>query len=91
MDENPKRRLPAIPPELFNGPRPRAVLAAEKSVNDIANAVAVNHLLDLAATLKQRISEAIGLIDVGRVSQARTLLDAQVIALDALNMEPIRR
>jgi integrase len=38
-----------------------------------------------------RISSAIGLIDAGKVPEARALLDAQVIALDGLNMTPVAR
>jgi hypothetical protein len=91
MTDAPKDRPPAFPPELLNRPRPRGMVAAEKHIDAVAGAEAVNHLLDLAATLQDRISSAIGLIDAGQVAKARALLDALVIALDALNLEPVRR
>lgn len=91
MNDEPNARPPPFPKELLNRPRPRAMIAAERSVIEFADNAAVNHLLDLAATLQQRMSAAIGLIDAGQVAKARALLDAQVIALDALNLEPVKR
>jgi hypothetical protein len=88
MNDVPNDGPPPFPKELLNRPRPRAMVAGEKHLDAVAGATAVNHLLDLAATLQQRMSAAIGLIDAGEVAKARALLDAQVIALDALNLEP---
>ncbi|MFT4116534.1 hypothetical protein [Bradyrhizobium sp.] len=56
-----------------------------------ANAKSVNYLLDLAGTLQARMVEAIGLIDAARATDARTLLDAQVLALDKLDTTPIEQ
>ncbi|MDA9400915.1 MULTISPECIES: hypothetical protein [Bradyrhizobium] len=56
--------------------------------SDAANA-AVSQLLDLVATLQERMTRAIGLLDAGRTADARALLDAQVMALDGLDTTPI--
>lgn len=91
MNDVPNERPPPFSKELLNRPRPRAMIAAEKHVDAVAGGAAVNHLLDLAATLQQRMSSAIGLIDAGEVDKARALLDAQVVALDGLDLEPVQR
>lgn len=90
MSETPDGRPPAFPPELFDRPRPRGMVNAEKRINEVADATAVDLLRDLAATLQQRISSAVGLIDANRVPEARALLHAQVLALDALDLTPVR-
>lgn len=91
MNDEPNDRPPAFPPELLNRPRPRGMVAADKHVDAVAGAFAVDLLRDLVATLQQRMSAAVGLIDVGKTVEARALLDAQVIALDALDLTPAAR
>jgi hypothetical protein len=90
-EEIPDGRPPAFPLALLNRPRPRGVVAAEKHVDAVAGAFAVDLLRDLVATLQQRMSAAVGLIDAGKIAEARVLLDRQVVALDALDLEPTKR
>lgn len=58
-------------------------MTSDKSV------AAVNHLLDLVGTLQDRMQSAVGLLDAGRTTEARTLLHAQVLALDDLDFSPV--
>lgn len=90
-DDKSRRRPPPIPQEILDRikQRPRSLLEAERQVNDMVDKAVVDSLLALAATLQDRMARAVGLIDANKVSEARSLLDAQVVALDHLDIRPM--
>ena len=89
--DRPRRRPPPFPQELLNRPKPRAVVEAERHINDTVDRVLTGHLLDVSAALQQRLSEAIGLIDAGKVADARAVLVEQVEVIDAATTNALDR
>lgn len=79
-----RRRPPQFPQELLNRRhhRPRAVVAAEKKLNEDVDRAVGRSILDVTAALQQRLLEAIGLLDARRTADARALLHDQVAAID---------
>ena len=88
MTDDTKKTMPMFPEHLLNRPVPRGMAVAEKHVDTAAGSFAIDLLRDLVATLQHRMCAAVGLIDAGKIAEARALLDVQVIALDGLNLEP---
>lgn len=68
--------------------------AADSSASTAREAKAlriVEEGFSLIMTLHQRFISAIALLDAGKVSEARALLEAQVLALDGLDTRPLEQ
>lgn len=83
-----------FPKELLDRPIPNGIMQrGNRPIDGKSVAARIEDLqlagLELARGLQEHIAEAVGLIDAGRVGEARAALDRAVCVLDSIDYSPL--
>lgn len=94
-DETEHTRKPHMfPQELLDRPIPSGIMKHDnRPIDGKSVATRIEDLqlagLELARGIQEHIAEAVGLIDAGRVGEARAALDRAVHVLDRVDFSPL--